>query len=455
MIELLRSRLEILAAGLFLIAWAFIFVLRALPLGGEWGYLSLNTAVFIALWVLISTVSIIAGGWIAQNRVEVRPRSYLGIDAAVTALSLVSAIGAILIIVEFAFVRGYGFTMPVTEIRILEVNRGFAGAPGSLLSGPGRLMMPAILPALLMVAFHRRRLSRAALVAFGAAAVLFLFEQIRFEGGRWFLFGTYFALAVGLLGDLLRNKVEGGISFGRKLANALLFLVLYGVILFGYSGWVFANRYDGSGEGQVAAYERFSNELIEKRYSESGEGEEEPISDGEELVAKPLGEFSESLFGKLLLHPVTKFFWIYATHGVNELNNLVLGGEFSHSLGAFQFPQLARISDRLLGTDLRVEYKADFPNDGLYTTMIGASYVDFGFVGAVGFGALFGLGLGVFANLFGRQRGASFSSMAFPAMMTVALLSPIISVVSHFWPVMFWAVFAYGVLVLAKKENAK
>lgn len=460
MIELLRSRFEILAAGLFLIAWALIFVLRAFPLGGEWGYLSVHTAVFIALWVLASAVSIIAGGWIAQNHFEVSPRSYLGIDAAVIALSLASAFGAILIIVEFAFVRGYGLTMPVTEIRILEVNRGVAGAPGSLLSGPGRLMMPAILPALLMVAFHRRRLSRAALVAFGAAALLFLFEQIRFEGGRWFLFGTYFALAVGLLGDLLRNKVEGGSSFGRKLVNALVFLVLYGVILFGYSGWVFANRYDGSGEGQAAAYERFSNELIEKRYSEPGEGEKEPIPDvggeelsGEELEAKPLEEFSDSLFGELLLHPVTKFFWIYATHGVNELNNLVLGEEFSHSLGAFQFPQLARISDRVLGTDLRVEYKADFPNDGLYTTLIGASYVDFGFLGAVGFGALFGLGLGVFANLFGRQRGASFSSMAFPAMMTVALLSPIISVVNHFWPVLCWSVIAYGILIFSKSKQ--
>jgi len=146
MIELLRSRLEILAAGLFLIAWAFIFVLRALPLGGEWGYLSVDTAVFIALWVLISAFSIIAGGWIAQNRVEVRPRSYFGIDAAVIALSLVSAIGAILIIVEFAFVRGYGFTMPVTEIRILEVSRGWlpfkwtrssydAGHPSSAFNG--------------------------------------------------------------------------------------------------------------------------------------------------------------------------------------------------------------------------------------------------------------------------------------------------------------------------------
>ena len=483
MIELLRSRFEILAAGLFLIAWALIFVLRAIPLGGEWGYLSVHTAVFIALWVLTSAVSIIAGGWIAQNHFVVSPRSYLGIDAAVIALSLASAFGAILIIVEFAFVRGYGLTMPVTEIRILEVNRGFAGAPGSLLSGPGRLMMPAILPALLMVAYHGHRLSRAALVVFGVAALLFLFEQVRFEGGRWFLFGTYFALAAGLLGGVLKAKVEGGNTFSRRLVDALVFLVLYGVILFGYSGWVFANRYDGSGEGQVAAYERVSNDLINIRHSEplareqespwkDGEDEsveqqyevddqeselngqeQEPELDGREHRSEGSREYSDSVVGKLLLHPVTKFFWIYATHGVNELNNLVLGEEFSHSLGAFQFPQLARIIDRLFGTDLRVEYKSDFPNDGLYTTLIGASYVDFGFLGAVGFGALFGLGLGVFANLFGRQRGASFSSMAFPAMMTVALLSPIISVVNHFWPVMFWAVVAYGVLVLAKKKN--
>lgn len=464
MMDLLRSRFEYVAAALFVTAWLFIVGLRALPIGGVWGPLDPRTNWFIVLWVSFAAIAMIAGGWIARKKFKSISQSRMDPNLPVMLLSLASLIGAMLIIIEFAFVRGYGFTMPVAEIRQLELNRGIAGAAASLLSGPGRLMMPAILPAFLIAALEWRRLSKTAWLIFGFAAAIFLYEQIKFEGGRWFFFGTYFAIAFLLIGDALRKGQQDEIHIRRKSLNAFVFLSLCGVILFGYSASVFVNRSDHSGEGQVAAYERFVTVFIEERGAKTvsipkntenaSQPNETAPQPNDDETSKPGEEFSRSAVGKLLFHPITKFFWIYATHGVNELNNLMLRDSFAHSLGAFQFSQLARISDKLLGTELRVEYKENFPNEGLYTTMIGASYVDFGFAGAIAFGVVFGVMLGFWANLFGRQSGFTFSSMAFPVMMTVAILSPIISIVNHMWPVMCWAVVAYFIAKFVCRDNS-
>lgn len=491
MIDFVRQRFEFVAAALFVAAWVFVFGLRTLPIGGEWGPLDPQTDLFVMSWVSVVALSIIAGGWVARSRFKQISEVEADPNLAVIVLSLASLIGAILIIVEFAFVRGYGFTTPVTYLRHLEVNRGVAGAPGSLLSGPGRLMLPAILPALLIIALCWQRMSTLALLVFIAAAVVFLFEQVKFEGGRWFLFSTYIALALVMLGDLLRSASKDGRIILRKVMSTAIFLCIYAAILLAYSGWVFASRYADKGESQEVAYERIAREMIEERsvVPDAVDGKEAQVviaeepsvasqspnsapnrtpyddesADLEEAAAAAESPFgsepglgdSQTFLERMSKHPGVSFFWLYATHGVNELNNLVLGDKFSHSLGAFQFPQLARISDRLLGTDLRVEYKVDFPNDGLYTTMIGASFVDFGFAGAVGFGALFGIFLGFWANLFGQQQGATFSSMAFPLMMTIAISSPIVSVVSHTWPAMCWAAVAYFISSLNRHDRKR
>lgn len=424
--NLVRLRFEYIAAGLFVAAWLLIMVLRAVPLGGKWGPLDPITNWLVFLWVSSAVLGIISGGWLARKiYVRISP-CRMNLNLSVTLLSMMSCIGAGLIIVEFAFVRGYGFNTPVSLIRILEVNRGMEGAAASLLSGPGRLMMPAILPAFLIVTFQWRLMSQVAWLMFGLAAAAFLFVQIKYEGGRWFLFGTYFALAFLLFGDLFRKDEQGKFSFRGKLVKIVVFLGLYGAILLGYSASVFESRF--AAEGQEAAYKRFATDVMKTN----------------------LGDLDGSG-----LHPTARFFWLYATHGVNELNNLMSWDSFSHSLGAFQFPQVARIADKLLGTDLRVEYKVGFPNAGLYTTMIGASFVDFGKVGSIVFGVLFSTFLGFYANLFGRQTGITFSALAFPSFMTVAALSPIISLVNHMWPVLCWSVVAYLIATLPFSERRR
>ncbi|MEQ8308789.1 MAG: hypothetical protein RIA09_19815 [Hoeflea sp.] len=447
MIDFLRSRIEFISASLLIFAWLVIFGLRSIPVGGEWGALDNATTTFILLWVSLTSAAIIVGGWLAQRMAPGTRIISADPNGAVILLSLAALVGAVLIIVEFAFVRGYGFNTPVRMIRLLEVTRGFAGAPGSLLSGPGRLLLPAILPALLLVALYWGRISRLALMVFGIAAVAFLFEQVKFEGGRWFLFSTYFTLIVGFLADFLKKDREKK-NIRIKLIKTLLFLGFYGAVLFTYSGWVFADRYANGNATADLHYERFSDNFSEVETVDSSESIRSTGGFIKNTIDPQTNEeIKNTKTPNIFNNAIAKFFWIYATHGVNELNELVLGDSFSLGLGALQFPQIARVSDRLLGTDLRVEYRADFPNEGHYTTLIGGCFVDFGFVGAVCFGIAFGLLLGYWANLFGRTYGVSFSSLAYPAIMTVALISPIVSIVSHIWPVICWAAIARLVFV--------
>ncbi len=420
MLNSIRNRFEFAAAAMFLAAWCFIFCLRAVPIGGIWGPLDPVTNWFLFVWLSVFSLSILAGGWIARKRCGDLPLSYVDMNKSVIFLSVVSVIGACFIIFEFAVVRNYGFNLPVTQVRILEVSRGMAGASASLLSGSGRLMMPAILPAFLIVGFEWRRLSKFAWLTFGLAMIAFLYEQGKFEGGRWFLFATYFALAFLLFGDLFRKNEQGEILIKNKLITMIVILGIYGSILFSYSASVFERRYTDSGEGENNAYERFAMEIIGNEFG---------------LEAIKNSKYSSTI----------KFFWLYATHGVNELNIVMSKRDFCYGGGAFQFPQIARISDKLFGTDFRIEYKSCFPNVGLYNTMIGASFLDFGMFGGAIFGIAIGVGLGFSANLFGRQVGLTFSALAFPAMMTVAAMSPIVSIVNHMWPVLCWSVVAFGI----------
>jgi hypothetical protein len=491
-IDWFRHNLEILWTAMFFFAWAFVFLLRQLPIGGGWAALDQRTSSLILAWVSATALAMFAGGRLARRRTgEARAANP---DWAVYVLSLAALTGAVLIILEFAFVRGYGFSMPVAMIRILEVNRGMQGAASSLLSGTGRLMLPAFLPALILVAWGWKSLSRTALGVFALAAAAVLVEQIMFEGGRIFLGTTFIALAVALLADLLKPANPGGASFGRKLINMILILGIYGAIVFSYSGWLFSKRSEISGETQSAAFDRFSSNIIGEKPAQepnaapapaaqpdaappanpapvekTGQAEAPGAAPAPETAAAPAPSDQQSagaeaakveipdnkwpILTRLMDHPTTKFFWIYATHGISELSKVLHFDDLKQTHGFFQFPQVSQVLDRVFGTGLRVDYYNDLPSVGLYTTMIGASYIDFGWAGAVLFGIGFGFLTGYCATSAMRQDGLSFAAIAFPVLMTAALVSPIVSIVNHIWPMIVWAFAAAFIARFADKKS--
>ena len=464
-----RHNLEIVWTGLFFSAWAFVFLLRQLPIGGGWAALDQQTSSLVLAWVSGTALAMYAGGRIARTRAYKSPADALNPDPAILILSLAAMAGAIMIILEFAFTRGYGFSTPVAEIRILEVNRGMKGAASSLLSGTGRLMLPAFLPALVLLVWSWKSVSRTAVFAFALAAAAVLVEQVLFEGGRIFLGSTFIALGIALLADLLKPAKSGGPSFSRKLINMVLILGLYGTVVVSYSGWVFSKRTEFTGESESAAFKRFSSNIIGEKPATAPESAPAPAAAQPSAPQAPAAQTTaapavaakdpavqtaavpepaevpkdgRSRLQKLMDHPTTQFFWIYATHGISELSKVLHFDNLQKTHGFFQFPQVSQMLDRVFGTDFRIDYYHDLPSIGLYTTMIGASYIDFGWLGAVLFGIGFGFLTGYCATSAVRQDGLSFAAIAFPALMTVALVSPVVSIVNHVWPMIVWALAA-------------
>ncbi len=460
-----RHNLEIVWTGLFFSAWAFVFLLRQLPIGGGWAALDQQTTSLVLAWVSGTALAMYVGGRIARTRAYKSPADVLNPDPAILILSLAALAGAIMIILEFAFTRGYGFSTPVAEIRILEVNRGMKGAASSLLSGTGRLMLPAFLPALVLIVWSWKSVSRTAVFAFALAAAAVLVEQVLFEGGRIFLGSTFIALGVALFADLFRPAKRGGPSFSRKLINMVLILGLYGTIVVSYSGWVFSKRTEITGESQSAAFKRFSSNIIGEKAAPAPESAPPPAAaqpaPAAQTAAAPVAAEKDpaiktapaaepatvskdepSRLQKVMDHPTTQFFWLYATHGISELSKVLHFDNLQQTHGFFQFPQVSQVLDRVFGTDFRIDYYHDLPSIGLYTTMIGASFIDFGWVGAVLFGIGFGFLTGYCATSAVRQDGLSFAAIAFPALMTVALVSPVVSIVNHVWPMIVWALAA-------------
>ena len=79
---------------------------------------------------------------------------------------------------------------------------------------------------------------------------------------------------------------------------------------------------------------------------------------------------------------------------------------------------------------------------GLYTTLIGSIYIDFGYFGSLLFAGVFGFMLGFTAQKGFAQQEPAFSKMAFPLLVTVAVFSPMVSIVNHMWPTLAWAMVA-------------
>ena len=433
----LRTHPELLWMALFVSAWGFLFLLRSIPLGGEWSTLENGTVSTILLWVAAVVVGMAIGARYARARHAKESEATLpsghdamkGLSAAILVLSLAAATGAVLVILEFAFVRGYGFSTPVANIRILEVTRGMAGADSSLLSGPGRLMLPAFLPAFLLVILFWRAAPKPVLAVFFLTVLIVLLEQILFEGGRFFLGLILLSLTIAVAADMMRI---GWPPDWKRSISQIFVIVVFGSLLVLYSAWVFGNRTSGAGETQTAAFDRFSSSLIEKAPPKL-----------QETPPSPAIEFQ--------IHPTVKFFWIYATHGISQLEQVLRHPNITHTYGFFQFPQLAQIADKVFRTSLRVDYYKNMPSSGFYTTMIGASIIDFGRAGSIIFALFFGVMTGYCAVLHPSSNQAkstsqarsdtniTFSVISFPALMTTALVSPIVSLVNHMWPAIVWS----------------
>lgn len=394
------------------IAWVTVAVLHETNLGGQWYSVDTATWAWLALWLGAFSLGGIMG--IASTRATRPPpaKTDRQIDIAILALSLTSVVGAALFIFDFAILRGYGFATAAAAIRQDEVNEAVTGAASlSVISGMGRMMIPAsaVLVGLLVLLWDRVR--RTAKFVSILAIIFVLYEQLVFEGGRLFITS---AVLVGIFAYIVSQRGRGAISIVRSLP--IVRLTLLGSLLLSFFGYVFVTRVLERGDYFSSAYLLLTSSFrITPNYGQMG------------WFEGPLGG----------LWFVICMIWLYATQGFTELDLILSTRYLEHARGLYDFPQIGQIVFALTGIDIRYDALANLPTYGSYATIYGHTYVDFGNMGSILFGGAIGFLACRGVVLLARGHVSPSALLSF-LLVPVALFSPVISMFPSIWPIALW-----------------
>lgn len=415
-----------------LASWLGVFLLRATEFGGSWNAITPTGWTALLSWLLLFCTGYLIG--LVPIRVSAAglkkpPASWF--DKWIRRLAIASGVGALLIIYDFAYLRGYGFDTPVEIIRQSEVNNYRVGSAASPVSGIGRILVPCVLVGWMLAMFRTAPLRWSSWVLLCTASLVILVEQAMFEGGRNFVACTIVATVITWL---LRPEGWRTGFKGRTRLNPMALIAVGGasIVMFGA---IFIDRVQTRGvdwsEGYAVFAENFS---ITVPYStiDSLQGPGAPV------------------------RFVSLMFWVYATQGPNEFDNILKNPPSRYGYGALQFSQLAQAASRVLGFNLTYNVFDHMTNPGTYTTILGPSYLDFGLSGSMILGFLFGLCTCLSVRVLSTGVVGPLALPA-PILVTIALFSPMISMVLNMWLVIAIAIaigYAWRLKRLRRKARA-
>lgn len=411
---------------IIIVAWLMVLVVRLIPVGGEWIGLNWFTWVVFLIWASVYFSAMFLGISCGVNGTI--NSTYLTTNWKnrwIRKLCFFSIFGAILISYEFAITRNYGFFTPVAVIRIMEVDAASAGFEGSWLSGAGRLLTPALMVAWVLAILDWSKLGRCTLAILFLASLIVFYQQMMFEGGRFYL------AALLLMIFLTRGFVsQQGIKRQEMVKKRIFWIGLFIAVCL-FFGYMFVNRYVEANRDFSDAYETWSENF--------------DLEVNEGITSRLSGVMS----GVWL---AIYFLWAYATQGINELNSLLISSQPDLAWGAMQFPQIAQMLNKLTSSDLRYDQLQNLPNVGTYITIYGASYIDFGHVGALLFIGALGWLTGKAVRLLHSQRLNGLAINA-PLLITLGVFSPIVSLMTNLWPAFCWALLVGSTVKLSTHRN--
>jgi hypothetical protein len=404
---------------LTVLAWLLVMMTRLIDLGGEWHPVAVLTWATLLSWLVLYVLGFALAA--AHARGNTKADQFPDIKWFRTwtvRLSIFAALGAAAIVYEFAIVRGYGFLTDVAAIRISEVNNSRDGFGGSWISGLGRLMTPALVPAWLIALLSVEKIGRKIWAALLICTLVVFYQQVTFEGGRFFLAALLLSCIVAMS---LRNALARttGPQRQRKRGGGLqrtVFIFFVAAIAIAFFGNVFVSRVTLIYPDLASGYDTFSSRF--------------PLDVSSETMSR--------LQGDSPLWFIAYMFWIYSTHAINQFDVLIHHEGLVHSMGVLEFAQVSKAITIITGYNLSYDVFSNLPIAGTYTTFLGTAYIDFGLPVTL----LMGLGLGVLtgsaAGKLNRGRFSSFGLSA-PILIAISLFSPIHSLVLNLWPAIFWA----------------
>ncbi|WP_456634792.1 hypothetical protein [Bradyrhizobium sp. USDA 10063] len=433
-----------LVVGALLFPMALVLGLRYLTAYGTWAPVSLGAWAFFFGWYVAFFL-----GFFFPFRVRSEGKQPATGQAAwqanfwIIILSCAAAIGAGIMTYNFAVVRGFGFDVPATVLRSLVVEQANAGYVGSWLGGLGRFLVSAIAVAWIVTCSRWRAVSWLSLAALLASTVAVFIYQAKFEGGRLFFSATLLASFFASIGFLVSDVGQNGrvnilaVRSTHIAPVALLLLLSMGVSA--YNDLVFVSR----GVQSAQAFDRLKEvanapaaKAVEQKVGTEQLHNANPFTDVYLQYASVLNiELSSARdvgasYGRAMA-------WIYLTQGISEFDRIFQSNNLKHAVGLYQFSQVGQILSKLTGTDMRYDMAKNLPNYGTYVALPGAFYVDFGAVLALVLAAVVGICFRTgIESMFSGASG--FLTVLAPFLFVIVATGPVTSLVSNFWPCIFW-----------------
>jgi len=394
-----------------------ILLLGQIPVAGHWYDASSKTWVIILGWPITFVIGYLAAVNLQMRRTIVPPSTEGGayaVNIATQIFVIIGALGALAVVYDFAVLRNYGFNTSAARIRFEEVVASIQGlSTDSPISGAGRLAIPAFVPGIVLAVSRWRELTRPTMAIVGASVLILLLEQLRFEGGRFFL--TALGLC-GVVSALLSPATPGQLRAFRMKPGLIIRIALLGTLLLSFFVYVFVARVLDREGFFWSSFVGYANNFyldVDRTSIQRFDG-----------MLGPLW-FSVSML------------WMYITQGLSEFDQIISLTHFNHAYGGYQFVQLTQISDLIFGTDLYYNRFINLPRSGTYITLPGCFYVDFGAVPAIFSGAVLGAlaGKSAWALISGQLDAWALTG---PIFLTISYFAGVISLFTNLWPALLW-----------------
>ncbi|CAN4272305.1 hypothetical protein MCEMSEM29_01152 [Methylophilaceae bacterium] len=417
-----RLKLGALKYPVFIMAaWITVLLLRLIPIGGKWGSLDDFTWFVFIIWFVVYFSAMLFGiSYKPKHTINTNSFPVKWQNCWITQLSFYSIIGAMLIIYEFAITRHYGFSTPVSIIRILEIEAANAGFKGSWISGAGRMLTPALMVAWVLASLAWKEVAKRTLIILWTASAVVFYQQMLFEGGRFYL-GALFVMIFLAKFFAIQPRLQKHVLIGKTLWVGFFLAVC---LLFGY---MFIDRYEQLNRAFYEAYETWT------------------LNFDLEITDAVRSRLSGEMPGFWL---AINMLWAYVTQGLNELNVILLSCQPDMGWGRINFTQIAQMLGKLTNLDFKYDSNYNMPKTGTYITLYGATYIDFGHVGGLIFISIVGWVTGMSTRLL-HSRYFNGLSISAPLLLTLGIFSPIVSLVLNLWPAFCWALLVGWTLKLS------
>ena len=264
---------------------------------------------------------------------------------------------------DFFIVKGGG----ISGIVAMRETEHITGARNSLIGALVALMSGA--PPLMGGLMLEKKMRIGTIGYFATISLIFGFFSLFLSGGRnGFFIGLIYIFVYYLIFIKVQLKVAGNVRLISKKSK----LLIYGMVFFGviYSLNIFVERFNYQGMEPLYVLTHISKDYNVDIY----------IPDSDFMI---------------VFYVVAIYLLFYVTHAFNYLDSYFVSEYSPIFMGAYNFPIPTRFLDLLLNLNNNENLKDNLIQPGVYLTLPGSLYLDFGYVGSILFVSILSFCFGV------------------------------------------------------------